>query len=380
MRTVLFHNIMSPYKTLLFNALTAKWEGDLSICYFALTSVLRDWRIDEGKLLYPYTVLNRQKKWEEIPSWKLSLQAFWYAWRSRAECFILGEYSSLPYWFVWGYGVLAGKKVAAIVESQEADHIRKGWKEKIKRLFLSRCFRVIVAGKKHKAYVKKLGVPEERIVVMGGVGGVDHGIYDFFLKKYDTAEKRRALFAFLGIQVRPYFVYVGRFSPEKNLLSLLRVYEKVACEEKGWGLLLVGSGPQEADLRGYVMEHHLAHVVFPGFVQQERLPLYYLVSQVFVLPSLSEPWGLVVDEALALGRPVIVSGRCGCVPDIVHEGENGMIFSPEDEAAFAGCMNFMMAHADLRYMGEISLKIAQKHSPEESAQRIVEGFKIRRPT
>lgn len=374
MRTILFHNIMSPYKTLLFNVLAAKWKGTLSICYFALTSVLRDWHIDEENLLCPYTVLNRRQKWEEIPSWKLALQALRHAWRSGADCFILGEYSSLPYWFVWAYGVLTRKKIAAIVESHEADHVRTAWKERIKQVFLSRCFRVIVAGEKHSAYVKKLGVSQERIIVMGGVGGVDHVIYDPYRKKYNTPEKRQALFTLLGIPKRKYFIYVGRFSPEKNLLSLLHVYEKAACEKKGWGLLMVGAGLQALSLQAYAMGHRLTHVVFSGFVQQDRLPLYYLASQVFVLPSLSEPWGLVVDEALALGLPVLVSERCGCVPDIVHEGENGVIFPPEDEEAFVRCFHFMMERADLQNMGKNSLNIAQRYSPQESAQRILAGF------
>ena len=374
MRTVLFHNIISPYKTLLFNALARKWRGELTVCYFARTSVLRDWRVEEERILYPYTVLNRRRKWEEVPSWKLSLQALWCAMRSRAKCFIIGEYSSLPYWFLWLYGIVCGKKLAAIVESQEADHVRTAWKEWIKRLFLSRCFRVVVAGEKHKAYVRKLGVPEGRIVVMGGVGGVDHAIYDSCRKRYDVEEKRGELCSMLGIPLRQYFIYVGRFSPEKNLLSLLRAYEKAACEEKGWGLLLVGSGPQKTELETYVREHGLAHVIFSGFVQQEQLPLYYLASRVFVLPSLSEPWGLVVDEALALGLPAVVSEKCGCVPDIVHDGENGLLFPPEDEGAFVRCMKFMMEDADLQKMGRISLAIAQRQSPEESARRIADGF------
>ncbi len=375
MLSALFHNIISPYKTLLFNALAKDLGGDLHVCYFAETSVLRDWRVEEEKIEYPYVVLNRTKRWEEVPVWKLSLQVLRYAMQSPAKRFIIGEYATLPYWFAWFYGILSGKDIVAILESQEADRKRVFWKEWIKRLFFSKCSHVIVAGEKHKDYVKKLGVSENRIIVMGGVGGVDHTVYDPYREKYHTLDRCRELCAQLGIPVRRYFIYVGRFSPEKNLCTLLRAYAKASCEEYGWGMLMVGAGPQEDELRAYVAEQQLTHVIFSGFIQQDRLPLYYLASKVFILPSLSEPWGLVTDEALALGLPVIVSERCGCVPDIVQHGINGFVFSPEDERAIVRCLQDAMLHADLEKMGKASLAISRQYSPEESARRISDGLR-----
>mgnify|MGYP002741411863 FL=1 len=374
MRTILFHNIVSPYKTLLFNALATMLKGDFEVCYFAQTSVIRDWKVDEDKIRYLYTILNRHKKWEEVSSWKLCLQVFRYSISSRADCFIIGEYSTLPYWAAWTYGVLTGKKLVAIVESQESDRVRVAWKERVKQIFLSKCYRVLVAGEKHKAYVKKLGVHDRNIIVMGGVGGVDHEIYDFYSKKYNTQEKRLALFEELDIPPRKYFIYVGRFSPEKNLAALIRAYADAECQKAGWGLLMVGAGSQEQELRDYAMSLGCEDVVFPGFVQQAQLPLYYLASRIFVLPSLSEPWGLVVDEALALGLPVIVSDRCGCVPDIVHDGENGFVFSPEDETALEQCMKRAMEHQNLSDMGKMSVQISKSYSPEQSARRIANGL------
>lgn len=374
MLSVLFHNIVSPYKTLLFNALATNMKGNLHVCYFAKTSVLRDWCVEEEKIEYPYVVLNRTRRWEEVPTWRLSFQVLRYAVRSHAKRFIIGEYATLPYWFAWFYGLLSGKDIVAMLESQEADRKRTFWKEWIKRIFFSQCSQVIVAGEKHKAYVKKLGVDEDRIIVIGGVGGVDHRIYDSYREKYDTLEKRRGLYEQLGIPAYRYFVYVGRFSPEKNLHMLLRAYEKASCEKYGWGLLMVGAGPQENDLRAYTAEHFLSHVVFSGFIQQDKLPLYYLVSDVFVLPSLSEPWGLVTDEALALGLPVIVSERCGCVPDIVQHGINGFVFSPKKEEELVNYLQAAMTGSDLAKMSAASLAISQQYSPEESARRISEGL------
>ena len=139
LRTILFHNIVSPYKTLLFNALATMLKGDFEVCYFAQTSVIRDWKVEEDKIRYLYTILNRHKKWEEVSLCKLCLQVFRYSISSRADCFIIGEYSTLPYWVAWMYGVLTGKKLVAIVESQESDRVRVAWKERVKQTFLSKC-------------------------------------------------------------------------------------------------------------------------------------------------------------------------------------------------------------------------------------------------
>lgn len=377
MKTIFFHNIMSPYKTLLFNEMANLWRGSFIVCYFARTSVLREWTIEEEKMRYPYIVLEKEKRWEEIPSLCLAWRAFMTCLRERPDCLLLGEYSTLPYWAAWMYGLVTGKYMAAVVESQGQDHARTGLAAKLKagmkKLFLSKCRMVLVAGEKHKAYVKGYGIPEKRIAVMGGVGGVDSAIYAPYRAQYDTAEKRKALAGELGLPHFRYFLYVGRFSAEKNLLALLSAFADSGAAEKGWGLLLVGSGPQEDALRGRIAERGIRNVCFAGFVQQDRLPLYYLASTVFVLPSLSEPWGLVIDEAIAMGLPVIASERCGCVPDLVRDGENGRMFPPENEEALIDVLREMMESMELAHMGERSLSIHSAYSTEASARRIADA-------
>lgn len=377
MKILVVHNIMSPYKTLLFNALCSFWRGEFVVCYFSRTSVLRDWKVEEDKMQYPLYVLS-EKRWEETSavflSWKLIMMCFWL----KPDCILLGEYSAMPYWAAWIYGRLFGKRLFAMVESQGQDHPRKGtvatMKARLKRLFLTHCEKVMVAGEKHKAYVVSLGISEEHIVIMGGVGGVDRAIYAPYLAQYDTVEKRRGIAALLGIPERSYFLYVGRFAKEKNVFTLLDAYRKSDAAKKGWGLLLVGSGPQESELRRYISDKGIKNVVFPGFIQQEQLPLYYLASTVFVLPSLSEPWGLVVDEAITMGLPVLISNRCGCVPDIVKEGENGFVFSPDDVQALTEAMQKMMGSSELEKMRMASLRISQSCSPSISAKHIAEGL------
>src|SRR5206468_3929765 len=118
---------------------------------------------------------------------------------------------------------------------------------------------------------------------------------------------------------------------EKNLSRLIRAYHLYREQDtvEPWDLVLVGGGPEEISLRRQVNESALKGVWFAGTRQIDDLPIYYALAKCFVLPSVSEPWGLVVNEAMASGLPVLVSDRCGSA-ELVQNGNNGFVFDPLD--------------------------------------------------
>ena len=150
-----------------------------------------------------------------------------------------------------------------------------------------------------------------------------------------------------------FFLAAARFVAKKNLTGLLRAYalyrtawgEAAGGESAGntrgfrppgvpsaagpWDLVVLGNGPLEPALRELIGELGLeAHVRLPGFKQYPELPVYYGRAGAFVHASSTEQWGLVVNEAMASGLPVLVSNRCGCAADLVREGVNGFTFDP----------------------------------------------------
>jgi len=103
----------------------------------------------------------------------------------------------------------------------------------------------------------------------------------------------------------------------------------------------------------------------PGFKQKEELPKYLAVSDVFVLPSVSEGWGLVVNEAMAAGLPILISKKCGCSQELVEDGKNGFSFDPQDTNELLRLMlDIADGKYDLKVMGENSLRIINKFKPE----------------
>ncbi len=119
------------------------------------------------------------------------------------------------------------------------------------------------------------------------------------------------------------------------------------------------------------------NVFIPGFKQKDEIPKFFAVSDVLILPSISEPWGLVVNEAMAAGLPVLVSRKCGCYPDIVKDNENGFSFDPFDKNELFGFMKEIVnGKIDLKKMGESSLKIIKDYTPERAAEIVVKTAEL----
>ncbi len=262
-----------------------------------------------------------------------------------------------------------------MTESTAFDHARVAWKEAAKSLLLRTLFdAAVTGGSAHRRYLAQLGFPMDRVV----------GSYDVVNNAAlaaGVAEARafdpNTLALHLGLPPEvspgPYFLYVGRLAPEKNVEMLLAAW--VAFREAGgsWPLVLVGDGPTLPSLRAQASASGLAdHVVFAGLRGSRELPLFYAFAGCFVLPSTREPWGLVVNEAMACGLPVLVSIQCGCAEDLVSEGQNGFTFDP---ASISGLTLRLRQIADLtqaarKQMGEASKQRIAAYTPQRFGQEI----------
>jgi glycosyltransferase involved in cell wall biosynthesis len=116
----------------------------------------------------------------------------------------------------------------------------------------------------------------------------------------------------------------------------------------------------------------------PGFKQYGELPIYYGLASAFVHASTSEQWGLVVNEAMASGLPVLVSKRCGCAPDLVEDGLNGFTFDPCDVEELAGLMQHVAAMTDEQRhaMGHASRLIVADWGPERFADGLMQAVRV----
>jgi glycosyltransferase involved in cell wall biosynthesis len=274
-------------------------------------------------------------------------------------------------------GALAGliwatkRSVPAVVMSASTtiDAPRHPLKEAIKRRVLSLAGAALVGGTRSKAYAAQLGIPAERI--FPGYDVVDN---EHFAEGADRARRDAAkLKAALNIPDR-YFLACSRFVEKKNLFGLVNAYSiyRKGSGKTAWKLVLAGDGDLKPGLIEAARRLDIAEdVVFPGFLGYDVLPAYYGLAGAFMLTSTVEQWGLVVNEAMAVGLPVIVSNRCGCSPDLVEEGRNGFTFDPEDVGQIADLMTKISEDCDLAAMGEESRTIIDRWTPSVFAENMI---------
>ena len=269
--------------------------------------------------------------------------------------------------------VRRGVPMLVMSESARQDDARTAWKELIKRRIIDLYSAALVGGQRHVEYLVELGMPRERIFT--GYDVVDNDYFAQRAIEIRNSHLRRGYGGQAAFEIRKkyglpenYFLASARFIEKKNLTRLIRAYAEYREKWKGdtpWDLVLLGDGPLRETLNTQLSTLNLqSHVHLPGFKQYDELPVYYALANAFVHPSTTEQWGLVVNEAIASGLPVIVSDRCGCAPELVQD--NGFAFNPMDEHELASLLFKMAKLSDdeRKRLGDASYRIAAKFSPE----------------
>ncbi len=217
----------------------------------------------------------------------------------------------------------------------------QGMRQWIKRLYLkaifSCCSLFLTIGSDNRAYYLAHGVPSERLIPMPYA--IDN---DRFSQAALTARPDRlALRRHLGLpEDRPIILFAGKLTARKRPDLLLQAWKSAPWRAQKPVLLFVGDGQLLSDLKAWSDED----VYFSGFVNQSALPAYYDLADIFVLPSVREPWGLAVNEAMACGTPVIVSDQVGAANDLV-DGATGIVVPADDALALGLAMAELLGRA-----------------------------------
>ncbi len=251
-----------------------------------------------------------------------------------------------------------------------------GFRSLLRKLFLKWVYRhidyALDVGRNNYYYFRKMGLKKNQLVL------APHAIDNkrFSAEGEKKAEQAAVLRRSLGIHAeRIVFLFAGKLEEKKDVRTLLNAFKQSGLGHRA-ELLIVGNGPQEAELKASFNE--LPSVHFMDFQNQSLMPTVYRMGDVFVLPSKGpgETWGLALNEAMACSKVVLASDRCGGAPDLIDEGLNGYIFRAGDAEGLSARMIQMTdaGRESLNQMGHHSSKKIQSFSFEsfcEATEHIV---------
>lgn len=244
---------------------------------------------------------------------------------------------------------------------------RSRWKRILRRpimtLFYKACHTCLAIGTRNAEFYRYHGVAHEKIKLVPYT--VDNQYFMEHTKEH--LNRRQDIQDEYGIkQDAPTILYASKLSQRKNPMHLLQAYARIRQNGIRANLLFVGSGVEEDKLKKYVSDYDIQDVYFLGFCNQSELPKLYAISDMFVLPSRNEPWGLVINEAMCAGLPIVACDEIGAVADLVKDSENGFTFPAGDVGALAVCLEKLCSDANLRMpMATASLELITHWSYEQ---------------
>ena len=336
-RVVYWNNIPAPYMVDRFNAVAERGNLDFEAWFSARTEWDRSWVVDESSWSFPHrylpTVPGAAQLAVPVPLVR------------ETPNVLVSLYASPSYLLGSAFARLKGSRTAYWVEvTFDAWVERRRWKEGLKSTVLPRADGVLTAGEDGKRFALRYGVAEERIFP------VPHTVdaRSWAEASAVARQSRERIRAALGVQGVA-FVYVGRLWSGKGLDHLLDAFAAIGrTRSVPVSLLLVGDGIDEGRLRARCRDEGIRNVVFTGFRGAEDLPRIYAAADVFVFPTLGDPFGMVVPEAMACGLPVVSTSAAGEIRDRVVDGVNGFIVPPGESTALRDRMGMLARDDDLR--------------------------------
>jgi glycosyltransferase involved in cell wall biosynthesis len=329
------------------------------------------WGVEEHLLEgYNYKFLRNYSPWPSYLTSVIGLMNFGILgeiFKNKPDVVILMSWMNPTWWLAVLACVFTGTPILYLTDQNvQRDLLGPKWKRLVKRLVLGNVlFRLttgfLCAGTANRLLYEFYGVPDHKLVPFAFSWGFESllGIRD------EIKSQRNQLREQLGIPVNSYTVlYCGRLSPEKSPLYAIQAYDMLKRPDKA--LVIVGDGELRESLENYVASNKIESVHFFGFQNRREIPKYYAISDVLVVPSNQETWGIVVNEAMCFGLPVIASDQVGAARDLVRHGYNGYTFPVGDVEQLASNIQLLM-----------DLSPEERLALEERSQDIIEKWSKR---
>ncbi|HLB42256.1 MAG TPA: glycosyltransferase family 4 protein [Gammaproteobacteria bacterium] len=248
------------------------------------------------------------------------------------------------------------------------------WKRMIKRVVYPYLFKLprmfLPGGTRQAKYLKHYNVPSKKIMLEKmtvDVTGIQRYIRQLPADSYINLRKR---FCFTPNDF--IFLFIGRLIERKGIKELLKAFSKIKNNQIK--LVIVGDGPLKPYLENVLQSTN--NIYYAGRLEKEEIIEMYFISNVFVLPAHWEPWGLVINEAMAAGNPVIVSDQVGCADDLIIPGKTGLIIKNQSVDDLLKAMIYFLENAETyAIMSKNTLDHIANWTLENEAKNICTAWK-----
>lgn len=357
MRLVLVTNIPTPYRIPLWDELNK--ITSLSVVTIANIEHNRKWKLEKPEYvssLKSFHFFIHRLDWGF--HFTLPFTLFFRLKYLNPDCIVISGYDNYQYWEALFFAKLFKKKTvfwngSTLLSSRSTNKIVLA----IKSFFINKFDAYYTYGTKASEYLLHFGVDSQKIIT--GINTVDS---DFFKSHTSDVSRNKGLKKFL---------FVGQLIQRKGLKETIIAFSKV--KSRNWKLTILGSGPDEASLRKLVSDKHLEnHFDFVGFKQKEEILHFFSDSDVLIMPSHREVWGLVLNEGLASGLFCLSSKYAGATFDLIKENINGFIFDPLDIDDFT----LKIEKTLLQTLDKQIIKVNFEVSIQNEAQKLLQAALI----
>ena len=360
-RVVFLTDIPTPYMIAVMRELALRVD---LLCLFCAQKASRgmEWNF-ERKLGFRHLVIGGMtiKRHADGTDYYISPRIFWRLLRARPDAIISGGFS-IPSLYACLYCKLTGAKLLIYSDGTPISERALGWLQRAAR-------KVLVPWV--SAFIAKSKLAANRFEELGGKGRIFLAPHTTNLAPLLTIGASRDWSHNAELRL----LCVGRLIPQKGVGHLIRALDAMRPVRRPVSLTIVGSGPQEAELRALVQELGVRGTRFAGFVDQPDLPAYYAAADVLVFPTFADTYGIVLLEAAASGLALITSVYAGASLDFVKEGEGGLMVDPHDEHALAELIAKLADCPKLvQHLGSVAYNVARLRTPDRTADKYVSAI------
>jgi glycosyltransferase involved in cell wall biosynthesis len=360
MNVLFITNIPSPYRVEFFNEL-GKW-CKLTVWFEAEIESNREWAVDKSGMSFAYEFL---KGFTLGLDKHVNLSVLSRLRATKFDVYIMGGYSTPTEMIAVQW--LKLNKLPFFLNSDGGFPAKEHWlKYKLKQYFISSATDWLSSGANCTDYLAYYGASRNRIYEYP-FASLEYTLDELMPISEQDKEQFKAKEG-----LRHHVVLsVGQFIDRKGYMELLqRAHE---LDDGNTSLVVIGGGPLRSKYERYIRDNHLGHVSLRDFMSKENLILFYKTADVFILPTLYDAWGLVINEALRFGLPIITTSGAGAAYSLVEHGRNGYIIDSSDMESFMQKCKLLRDSPELRYaFGQLSLQKSDEYTIRKMASKHVE--------